>query len=368
MRVGLVCPYSFDIPGGVQNHVSDLAEILLERGHHVSVLAPGDDEAALPAYVVSTGRAVPVPFNGSIARVAFGPRVAHRVRRWLDEGEFDVVHVHEPTAPSVSLLTVWSADVPIVATFHTSSGRSRVISSSGVMLRPTLEKISARIAVSEAARQTLVSHIGGEPVVIPNGIFCDRFANAARRLEWSGTQAATVAFLGRVDESRKGLPVLLAAWPAIAGHHPGSRLLIAGTGEVAGLERLPREARMQVEVLGRLSDDDRASLLASATVYVGPQTGGESFGIVLVEAMAAGAVVAASDLGAFERVLGGGRFGALFRNEDPESCAAVVGGLLDDPVRAAGLRAAAAAEVRRYDWPALVGRVESIYETVVAAS
>ncbi|MGH3659944.1 MAG: glycosyltransferase family 4 protein, partial [Micromonosporaceae bacterium] len=212
MRVGIVCPYSLDVPGGVQNHVRDLAEVLIEMGHQVSVLAPADDDTPVPSYVVPAGRAVPVPYNGSVARLAFGPLSAARVRRWIRDGGFDVLHIHEPATPSLSLLTLWAAAGPIVGTFHTAMPRSRVMSAASSILRPALEKISARIAVSEPARATLVQHLGGEPVVIPNGLFVERFSAATPRESWR-TGDGTLSFLGRLDEPRKGLAVLLRAFP-----------------------------------------------------------------------------------------------------------------------------------------------------------
>ena len=155
MRIGIVCPYSFDVPGGVQFHVRDLAEHLIDHGHDVSVLAPADDDTPVPPYVVPAGRAVPVPYNGSVARVNFGPVSASRVRRWLADGAFDVLHIHEPVTPSLSLLALWAAEGPIVGTFHTSTLRSRAMQAAYPLLRPSLEKISARIAVSEDARRTM---------------------------------------------------------------------------------------------------------------------------------------------------------------------------------------------------------------------
>jgi len=160
MRIGLVSPYSFDVPGGVQSHVRDLAEELIRLGHDVSVLAPADDDDALPAYVVPAGRAVPVPYNGSVARLSFGLLSASRVRRWIREGEFDVLHVHEPASPSLGLLACWAAIGPIVATFHASMEKSRAITAAYAILQTALEKVSARIAVSERARETLVEHLG----------------------------------------------------------------------------------------------------------------------------------------------------------------------------------------------------------------
>jgi len=363
MRVGIVCPYSFDAPGGVQNHVKDLAEALVARGHDVSVLAPGEDGDVAP-YVVLAGGAVPVPYNGSVARLSFGPVVAARVRRWLKEGRFDVLHLHEPATPSIALLALWAAECPVVATFHTSNVRSRAMSASAAILRPSMEKITGRIAVSEYARDTLVHHIGGEPVVIPNGVYVDHYARAEPREEWRGP-AGTVAFVGRIDEPRKGFGLLAEAFARLAADRPGLRLLVVGGGDIERARSgLPAGIRGQVEFLGRASDADKASALRTADVYVAPNTGGESFGIVLVEAMAAGATVLASDIPAFAAVLDRGRYGELFRSEDVDDLTARLGALLDDPDRRDALDAAAAQGVRRYDWSTVATRIVQVYETV----
>src|SRR4051812_6290782 len=179
MRIGIVCPYSWDIPGGVQAHVRDLAEKLIELGHDVSVLAPGDDDMpGLPSYVVAAGKAVPIPYNGSVARLQFGIVSAARVRRWLRDGAFDVVHVHEPAPPSLSLLTCMIHDGPLVATFHMATVPSRFLSMFDAVLQPFLEKLSGRIAVSPAARQVIVEHLGADAVVIPNGVAVAHYTDA----------------------------------------------------------------------------------------------------------------------------------------------------------------------------------------------
>ena len=234
MRIGVVCPYAWDIPGGVQNHVRDLAEHLIRLGHEVSVLAPADDDASLPDYVVHAGRAIPVPYNGSVARVNFGFLSAARVRRWLHDGDFDVLHVHEPSSPSLSILACWAASGPIVATFHTANQRSRAMAAAYSILMPTLEKISARIAVSEYARRTLVEHLGGEAVVIPNGVDVGFFANSEPNPDWitQPGEGGTLAFIGRIGESRKGLATLMEAFPRIAAARPGVRLIVLGGGDV----------------------------------------------------------------------------------------------------------------------------------------
>ncbi|WP_438488952.1 glycosyltransferase family 4 protein [Streptomyces sp. S186] len=381
MKIGIVCPYSWDVPGGVQFHIRDLAEHLIRTGHDVSVLAPADDETPLPPYVVPAGRAVPVPYNGSVARLNFGFLSAARVRRWLQNGAFDVIHIHEPASPSLGLLACWAAQGPIVATFHTSNPRSRAMIAAYPILQPALEKISARIAVSEYARRTLVEHLGGDAVVIPNGVDVDFFARAEPRPEWQsegarssgkgggGRRAGTIGFIGRIDEPRKGLPVLMKALPAILAAVPDARLLVAGRGDqdeaVAGL---PAELRSRVEFLGMVSDEDKARLLRSVDVYVAPNTGGESFGIILVEAMSAGAPVLASDLDAFAQVLDQGEAGELFTNEDAEALAAAAIRLLNAPDRLAELGERGAKHVRRFDWTTVGADILAVYETVAAGA
>ncbi|WP_098465256.1 glycosyltransferase family 4 protein [Isoptericola jiangsuensis] len=370
MRVGIVCPYSFDAPGGVQFHVRDLAEALRDRGHHVSVLAPADDDTEVPDVVTPAGRALPVRYNGSVARLAFGPRAAARVRRWIDAGDFDVLHLHEPMTPSLSMLALWVAEGPVVATFHTSQVRSRALQVAHPLLRQSLEKISARIAVSEDARRTLVDHLGGDAVVVPNGVYVDQFAVGEPDPRWQGTpDAPTVAFLGRLDEPRKGLQVLAAAAPAILAERPGTRFLVAGRGDTG---RADAEAALgrhagSFEWLGGVSDADKAALLRSADLYVAPQTGGESFGIVLVEAMSAGTGVVASDLGAFRRVLDDGAAGCLFRTGEPADLAAAVLAALADPDGTAERRERAHRFVRHFDWSTVTDQVQAVYEMAVAA-
>ncbi|WP_419993461.1 glycosyltransferase family 4 protein [Streptomyces boninensis] len=366
MRVGIVCPYSWDVPGGVQFHVRDLAEWLIEAGHEVSVLAPADDETVLPPYVVSAGRAVPVPYNGSVARINFGFLSAARVRRWLHEWDFDILHIHEPATPSLALLACWAAQGPIVGTFHTSNPRSKTMIAAYGILQSALEKISARIAVSEYARRTLVEHLGGDAVVIPNGVDVGFFDDAEPKPEWQG---GTIGFIGRIDEPRKGLPVLMAALPRILEALPETRLLVAGRGdEEEAVAGLPPEMRSRVEFLGMVSDEDKARLLASVDVYVAPNTGGESFGIILVEAMSAGAPVLASDLDAFAQVLDGGEAGELFANEDAEALAEKAVALLGDPARRDELRERGSRHVQRFDWSTVGADILAVYETVTAGA
>jgi phosphatidylinositol alpha-mannosyltransferase len=292
VRIGIVSPYSFDVPGGVQNHIIDLAEALIELGHEVSVLAPADEDADLPAYVVPAGRALPLPYNGSVARIAF----------------------------------------------------------------------------SQLARKVQVEHLGGGAVEIPNGVAVRKFASAAPLAGWPG-EGGALGFLGRFTESRKGFPILRTAFVTLAAERPGLRLLVAGPGDRSALlAGVPPDLHDRVEFLGLVSEPDKARMLRSVDVYVAPNTGGESFGMILTEAMAAGAAIAASDLEAFRRVLDGGRAGALFRTGDARELTALLRDLLDDPARRATLVSCARSVVATFDWPSVAERVLEVYATAIEAT
>lgn len=368
MRVGLVCPYTWDIPGGVQFHVRDLAETLIGLGHEVSVLTPADDESTLPPYAVCAGRAVAIRYNGAVARMQFGPVSAARVRRWLKSGHFDVLHVHEPAALSLSLLTCMLATGPIVATLHAASTRLSLLAAAQGVLQPFMERISGRIAVSDLARRLQVEHLGGDAVVIPNGVDVRRYRCAAA-LPGYPREGGTVGFIGRYDEPRKGMPVLLEAMAALAPDRPGLRLVVAGRGDSDEfLADLPDALRGRVDLLGVLSEPDKASLLRSVDVYCAPNTGGESFGVILLEAMAAGAPIVASNLDAFRRVLDGGRAGVLVSVEDADAVASALAQVLDDPACRESLVTAGESVVAAYDWPVVADRILGVYETVMAAA
>ena len=369
MRIGIVCPYSWHVPGGVQAHVRDLAETLISLGHTVSVLAPGDDDSPdVPPYVVLAGKAVPIPYNGSVARLQFGVVSAGRVRRWLRDGDFDVVHVHEPAPPSLSLLTCMIYDGPLVATFHMATVRSRFLSMFDSVLQPFLEKISGRIAVSPAARQVLVQHLGGDAVVVPNGVAVARYRDAGP-LPGFPRAGGTVGFIGRYDEARKGLDVLVDAVDRLVDARPGLRVLVAGRGDAEGFaDRLPDRLGPHVELLGQVSEPDKARLLRSVDAYCAPNTGQESFGVILLEAMSAGATVVASDLDAFRRVLGGGAAGRLFPPGDAGALAVALGEVLDDAVLRERLAAEGARAVGPYDWSVIAGDVLRVYELAGAGT
>lgn len=365
LRIGLVCPYSWDVPGGVQNHIRDLAEFLINNGHHVEVLAPATESEDLPDYVVSAGRAVSIPYNGAVARVLFGVGANSRVRSWINDGDFDLLHLHEPAIPSLSLLACWAGEGAMVGTFHAAAKYQKAIFAIGPILEPVIEKLSARIAVSESARLTLTAHLETDAIVIPNGIYAENYRDGSSRPEWQGN---TIGFLGRFEEDRKGLPVLLDALPIISRFIPDIRVLIAGPGDSEEvLAKVDPQLRNRVEFLGKISEEDKADFLASVSLYIAPNTGGESFGIILAEAMAGGAAVVASDIPAFADVLGNGQYGALFESENSENLAKVIIDLLRDDTKRRELAKAGAVHAQRFDWGQVGEEIFEVYELAMVS-
>ena len=366
MRIGMVCPYSLDVPGGVQSHVLQLAEVMLARGHEVSVLAPASPDTPLPDYVVSAGKAIPIPYNGSVSRLQFSPAVHGRVRRWLTDGNFDVLHLHEPNAPSLSMWALRVAEGPIVATFHTSTTKSLTLTLFQGVLRPWHEKIVGRIAVSDVARRWQMEALGTDAVEIPNGVDVAALASAPP-LDGYPRPGKTVLFLGRYDEPRKGMAVLLDALPKVVERFGDLQLLVVGRGDEDQLRAQAGELNRHLHFLGLVDDAAKASAMRSADVYCAPNTGGESFGIVLVEAMAAGTPVVASDLDAFRRVLRDGEVGRLVPVGAADALAdALIAVLADDALRERYV-AAASEIVGRYDWSVVAGQIMRVYETVAAS-
>ncbi|MSW58292.1 MAG: glycosyltransferase [Actinobacteria bacterium] len=366
IRIGMVCPYGWDTPGGVQTHIRDLAEHLISEGHYVSVLTPvSDDSLELEDYVVNAGKPIPIPVNGSVARVLFGPIASSRAKQWIASGDFDLLHLHEPAIPSLSLLACSAAEGPLVGTFHVSTPKKKAIYAIGPILEPIVEKLTARIAVSELARSTLKDHFETDAVVIPNGIDGQKYANAIISKDYTGEN--TIGFIGRFEEPRKGLQVLLDSLPIVARFIPDVLYLIAGPGESKDyLKQINPELRGRVKFLGLLSDKEKESFLKSIQIYVAPNTGGESFGIILTEALSAGTAVVASDIPAFKAVLENGEAGALFQNEDSTDLAKVLVELLRDKDRREKLASNGKLSAQKYDWQVVAEQIESVYEMAIA--
>lgn len=365
LNIGIVCPYGWDAPGGVQAHIADLRTYLVNQGHQVSVLAPTADEENLPSWVVSAGKPISIPYNGAVARVLFGPVAFARVKQWIAENNFDLLHLHEPAIPSVSLLACWAAEGPMVGTFHVSAKKQKASFAIVPILEPVIEKLSARIAVSEAARETLISHLETDAVVIPNGIYARKMAGKVRS-DWSGQ---TLGFMGRFNEPRKGLKVLIDALPIISRFLPDVKVLVAGPGDPEEfLAQIDPQLRNRIEFLGKLTESEKADFMSSVGAYVAPNTGGESFGIILAEALAGGAAVVAADIPAFAALLENGKYGKLFKSEDATDLAKVVIDLLRDQ-DARNLMARSGQEyAQQFDWDVVAQDIFEVYEMAIVGS
>ena len=368
LKIGIVCPYGWDTPGGVQIHIKELTQWLISKGHQVSVLAPVTDEGAnIEPWVVSAGRPISIPYNGAVAKVIFGPLASSRVKQWISNGDFDLLHLHEPAIPSLSLLAGWAGDGPMVATFHAAANPQKVANAIGTMLDPLIERITAKIAVSEIARETLKDRFNTEAVVIPNGIDTSKFEGIGIRSEWA--MPNTLGFIGRFDEPRKGLAVLLEAIPKIVSQIPNLRILVAGPGNPQDFNKLvPQELRERITFLGRISEIEKAQFFKSISLYIAPNTGSESFGIILAEAMAAKTPIVASNLPAFVKLLDDGNSGVIFKSEDSDHLAETVLRLLNNKAMREEIAVAGFEKARSFDWNTVGDQILSIYEIALAGN
>ena len=368
LRIGMVCPYGWDTPGGVQIHIKELAEWLISKGHEVSVLAPvTDEDGSIEPWVVSAGRPISIPYNGAIAKVIFGPLASSRVKQWIANGNFDLLHLHEPAIPSLSLLAGWAGDGPMVATFHAATNSQKIANAIGTMLDPLIERITAKIAVSEIARETLKDRFSTEAVVIPNGIDTSKFDGIGPRAEWALPN--TIGFIGRFDEPRKGLSVLLAAIPEIVTQVSNLRILVAGPGDSEDFSKqVPSQLRNRITFLGRISELEKAQFFKSISLYIAPNTGGESFGIILAEAMAARTPIVASNLPAFAKLLDEGKSGELFTSESSTALASAVLHLLGNDDARKQIADAGFEKAKIFDWDTVGNQISSVYEMALVGN
>jgi len=377
MRVGLVTPYSWTVPGGVNHHIEHLAAELEARGHEPWIIAPVGaltprrrtvDSRRQPwaEHFIPMGTAVPIPSNGSRSYLGINPRVALRMDRALRYGRFDVLHVHEPGAPWVSLAAVFLATSPVVATFHAALESSFGYEHAPWLGRMGMDRIDVRIAVSEAAREFPARLYPGDYRVIPNGVTVEMYAPAVGAAKVKGR----VLFIGRA-ERRKGLRVLLEAFARLRARVPESSLVIAG----ASRRQVVEEARTGfgtsldltgVEALGWVADEEKVAQLGEAEVVCAPSLAAESFGIVLAEGMAAGVPVVASDLPGYRAVLRDGAAGRLVPPGDPDALSGALEALLGDEEERRRLAAAGLAAAADLSWRRVTDEIVKAYQDAVA--
>ncbi|HEX5948450.1 MAG TPA: glycosyltransferase family 4 protein [Actinomycetota bacterium] len=364
MRVALACPYAWDAPGGVQTHVRQLAVRLRDHGHDVLVVAPAFTPPAEP-FVRAVGHPLRIPYNESVAPVAPTPGARRRVRAALHAFGPDVVHGHEPLVPGVGMFAIRATDRPAVGTFHAFAERSVLFSAAAPMLRSLWRRLDARIAVSNAAAAFVRKRFTEDGVrVIPNGVEVELFASAEPAPLPDGRR---ILFVNRLDR-RKGFPVMVEAFRRLVAELPDALLVVAGDGRDRGAVRdLRPEVRRRVVMLGDVPHTDLPPYHAACEVFCAPATGRESFGIVLVEAMAAGLPVVATDIPGYRDVARDGLEAILVPPRDPGTLASALGRILGETDLAAALGAAGRERARRFSWDAVAEEVEGVYREVAPA-
>lgn len=365
MRIGIICPYSLSIPGGVQGQVLGLARVLRVRGHEVKVLAPCDGPPP-DVQVISLGQTVLNQANGSMAPVAPDASTQLRTIRTLWEEDFDVIHVHEPLCPGPTVTALLLKPSPLVGTFH-AAGHQPAYDNLGWLAHRFGRRLDAQVAVSEAAKNLAGPALKGEWTVLFNGVEVQRFAEAQ---PWERTEdERVVLFVGRHEE-RKGLAVLLAAVAQI--DDPLLRVWVAGSGPETDALRFGSSHDRRIEWLGRISDSERDRRMAAADVFCAPSLGGESFGVILLEAMAAGTPVVASAIDGYVGVAGQlegtPEAAVLVPPSDPNALALALSSLLADPERGNELVERGRVRAARFSMVALAEAYEAIYERVISAN
>ena len=368
MRIALVCPYDWTRPGGVQAHVAQLATQLSES-HEVAVFAPHRRGVyrEVPA-VVNVGRPVPLRYNRSVAPVALAPTAGLRAVRRIARFAPDVVHVHEPLSPMVSAMVTGLSRRPMIGTFHSWSSSDRMYRLVSPVGRRIVRRLAVKVAVSPAA-QVYAAEALGIPIggfrVVPNGVDVARFANAAPLEDLRDPERPLVLFVGRL-EPRKGLDVLVRAFLRVRAAKPRARLCVVGDGaqRVRCQQMIPSSIRHDALFVGHVDEAEKPRYFASADLFVAPNVGGESFGIVLLEAMAAGVPIVASDIPGFRTVMRDGQHGRFVPPGDAAALADAIQTLLSN----GKLRQAMSSEGRRraaeYDWPEVADRLEKLYRSV----
>lgn len=365
MKICLVSPYDFMHPGGVTEHVRHLAGELRERGHGVTVLAPSSrvgDDHGIPGYV-RIGRSVAVRGNGSVARIGLSFHLVRRVRALLGESDYDVVHYHEPLVPALPITVLRFHRGANVGTFHAMARRNLGYYYGRPFLKRYFNRLHGMIAVSAPARDFVARYFEGDYRIVPNGIDCSRFNPALEPIDSTRTPGrATLLFVGRL-ESRKGFPTLLEAYAAVRRQRNDVRLVVVGDGPMRwGYERQAEALGVpDVQFAGFVGAELIPRYYASADVFGSPATGGESFGIVLLEAMASGVPVMASAIPGFSQVVSHERDGLLLPPKQPEAWAAALHSLLDDPARRRDMGRAGVLKAQHYDWSRVVDEVLDVY-------
>lgn len=366
MKIGLITPYIYPLPGGVNEHVHYLYRELRERGHEVRIVTASHGlQPSQEGDVFRIGKGISVPSNGSMGNITISTRFTSQVRALLETQRFDLLHFHEPFVPFLSLILLRESRSVNVATFHAYGGFSPAYEFGKRVLGGYGRRLHGRIAVSAAARHFADRYFPGDYKVIPNGVDISRYEGVEPLGRWrDGTK--NIFFVGRLEE-RKGVMDLLKAYRLLRKAGCDCRLLLAGAGPLEKQVRRYLLTRRTggVELLGRVSDAEKARLFATADVFVAPATGRESFGIVLLEAMAAGRAIVASDIHGYRSVVRRGEQGLLVPPHEPRALASAIARILSDDEARRRMGEAGRARVQQFSWQNVTAKVEAYYEFVI---
>jgi phosphatidylinositol alpha-mannosyltransferase len=373
MKIALVSPYDYPYPGGVTEHITALDQHFRALGHDTRLIAASTtDEEVLGEHVIKVSGAVAqVPFSGSKARITIAPAVYRRVKQILKQEKFDVVHVHEPGVPMLSLAVLRHSHALNVGTFHAYRESSALYEVAGSLFNPFFNRLDGRIFVSEAVRDYITRYFPGDYVLIPNGIDCARFASPdIQPIEKFNDGRPNILFVGRMDK-RKGFRYLIRAYPYIKAAISDVRLLVVGAfsdREKAPFIRYAHTHNLHgVHFIGYVPPEEMPRYYHTATIFCAPSTGFESFGVILLEAMAAGLPIVASDIAGYHEVVEQDVEGLLLPPGDEQSLARAVIDLLRDPERRAKMSEAGRRKAAQYDWDIIARRVLTYYEQLIAA-
>ncbi len=373
MKIALVSPYDYPYPGGVTEHIAALDQRFRALGHDTRIIvASSEDDEVLSDHVIKVSGAVSaVPFSGSTARITFSPQVYRRVKQILKQEKFDIVHVHEPGVPILSLAVLRHSHAVNVGTFHAYRESNAVFEYAHALVKRVFNRLDGRIFVSTAVRDYITRYFPGAFTIIPNGIDCARFCSPdIKPIEKFDDGRPNILFVGRM-EKRKGFRFLMRAYPHIKKAIPAARLIIVGAFTDKDKKPFVRYARALklrgVHFVGYVSPEELPRYYRTATVFCAPSTGFESFGIILLEAMAAGVPIVASAITGYRAVIETSVDGVLVPPEDEQALAHALIDLLNDPERRAKLCAAGKAKAAEYDWDLIARRVLAYYEELIAA-
>lgn len=373
MKIALVSPYDYPYPGGVTEHIAALDKHFRALGHDTRIIAASStDEDVLGEHVIKVSGALsPVSYSGSTARITLSPQVYRRVKKILRDEKFDVVHVHEPTVPMLSLVVLRHSHALNVGTFHAYRESNAMYEYMRPLLQRVFNRLDGRIFVSEVVRDYITQYFPGDFTIIPNGIDCQRFASPdIQPIEQFNDGRPNILFVGRMDK-RKGFRYLLRAFPYIKEVLPDARLIAVGAfsdKDKAPFVRYARAHKLHgVHFVGYATPEELPRYYRTATIYCAPNTGFESFGIVLLEAMAAGLPIVASDIAGFRSVLQDGAEGRLVPPMNEQALAQAVIDLLNDPARRAEMSERGKRKAEQYDWSIIAQRVLAYYDELIAA-